>query len=63
MVRDDVYRPHTFEEVAALVTPAEVAAPRQNQDKLYGIWWFKRRDRKERQVVEVGENESGALPA
>jgi hypothetical protein len=62
MVRDDVYRPHTFEEVAALVTPAEVAA-RQNQDKLYGIWWFKRRDRKERQVVEVGENESGALPA
>jgi site-specific DNA recombinase len=54
MVRDDVYRPHTFEEVAAMVNP-EVSA-RLDQDKLYGIWWFNRRDRKEHQVAEVGEN-------
>ncbi len=54
MVRDDVYRAHTFEEVAAMVTP-EVSA-RLDQDKLYGIWWFNRRQRKDRQVAEVGEN-------
>jgi len=35
MVRDDVYRPHTFEEVAAMVTP-EVSS-RLDKDKLYGI--------------------------
>ena len=54
MVRDDVYRPHTFEEVAAVVTP-EVSA-RLDRSRLYGIWWFNRRDRKERQVAEVDEN-------
>jgi site-specific DNA recombinase len=54
MVRDDVYRPHTFEEVAAMVTP-EVSA-RLDRSRLYGIWWFNRRARKERQVAEVDEN-------
>jgi hypothetical protein len=54
VVRDDVYRPHTFEEVAAMVTP-EVSA-RLDQGRLYGIWWFNRRGRKERQVAEVDEN-------
>src|SRR5918995_216046 len=36
-VLDDVYRPHTFQEVAALVAP-EVAA-RLDPDGFYGIWW------------------------
>lgn len=54
MASDDVYRPHTFEYVAAMVTP-EVSA-RLDRSRLYGIWWFNRRARKERQVAEVGEN-------
>jgi site-specific DNA recombinase len=40
-ILDDVYRPHTYEETAALVSP-EVAA-RLDSKKSYGIWWFNRR--------------------
>src|SRR5215217_8727851 len=54
MIRDDVYKPHTFEEVAGLVAP-DVSA-RLDQGRLYGIWWFNRRKREERQVAEAGEN-------
>jgi site-specific DNA recombinase len=39
-VLDDVYKPHTPEEVAELVSP-EVAA-RLDRDRCYGIWWFNR---------------------
>ncbi len=49
-IRDDVYRPHTFEEVTAAVTP-EVAA-RLDPDKSYGLWWFNRLGHKVRQVSE-----------
>jgi hypothetical protein len=38
----DVFKPHTFEEVAALVSP-QVAA-RLDPDRLYGIWWYNRRE-------------------
>ncbi len=38
---DDLYKPHTFEEVSALVSP-EVAA-RVDPEKRYGVWWFNRR--------------------
>ena len=54
MIRDDVYRPHTFEEVEGMVTP--VVSARLDRGRLYGIWWFNRRDRKERQVAEDSEN-------
>ena len=37
-----------------MVTP-EVSA-RLDRSRLYGIWWFNRRARKERQVAEVDEN-------
>lgn len=40
-ILDDVYRPHTYEEIAALVSP-EVAA-KLSPDACYGIWWFNRR--------------------
>jgi site-specific DNA recombinase len=40
-VFDDVYRPHSFEEVAYLVSP-EVAA-RLDPSKNYGVWWYNRR--------------------
>jgi Recombinase zinc beta ribbon domain len=41
MVFNDVYRPHSFEEVKDRAPP-EVAA-RSNSDKRYGIWWYNRR--------------------
>ena len=51
-VLDDVYKPHTFQEVAALVTP-EVAA-RLDPDGLYGVWWFNRRRTTATQVAVTG---------
>ena len=51
-IRDDVYRPHTFEEIKRVVT-SEVAAtldPSLN----YGIWWFNRRRTETKQVSEMG---------
>jgi site-specific DNA recombinase len=53
-IRDDVYRPHSFEEVKAVVTP-EVAA-RLDPDRSYGLWWFNRLGHKVRQVSEPGSN-------
>jgi site-specific DNA recombinase len=41
MVFNDVYRPHSFEEVKDRVPP-EVAA-RLDPGKRYGIWWYNRR--------------------
>src|ERR671917_1578863 len=35
---DDVYKPHTFEEIEELVAP-EVAA-RLDPEKSYGVWWY-----------------------
>jgi site-specific DNA recombinase len=51
-IKDDVYRSHTFEEVAALVSP-EVAA-RLDPKKRYGIWWFNRRRYASKQVAVGG---------
>jgi site-specific DNA recombinase len=48
IVGDDVYRPHTFDEISALVKP-EVTS-RLDPDKGYGIWWFNRRRSKTTQV-------------
>jgi site-specific DNA recombinase len=53
-IRDDVFRPHTYEEVAALVTP-EVAT-RLDPKKRYGIWWFNRQRVSTKQVSETLEN-------
>jgi hypothetical protein len=50
VIQDDVYRPHTFEEVETLVTP-EVAA-RLDPYKSYGIWWFNRKRHTSKQVAE-----------
>jgi len=54
MIRDDVYRPHTFEEVAEMVAP-EVSM-RLDRDRCYGIWCLNRRRRVEKQVVEIEES-------
>ena len=52
-VLDDVYRPHSFEEVTAVVSP-EVAG-RLDPAKSYGLWWFNRRKMTSRQVSEASE--------
>jgi site-specific DNA recombinase len=49
-----VYRPHTYEEVKALVSPD--VALRLDPDKRYGIWWFNRRRRKRTRVSDSGPN-------
>ena len=58
-VFDDLYRPHTFEEVEAVVSP-EVAA-RLDKTKLYGLWWFNRlkTKTKTKTVSEPSENGDG----
>jgi hypothetical protein len=53
-ILDDVYRPHTYEEIKALVSP-EVAA-RLDGEQLYGIWWYNRLRVRTRQVSEPSEN-------
>jgi site-specific DNA recombinase len=47
---DDVYKPHSFEEVAALISP-EVAA-RLDPSKSYGVWWYNRRRAKRTRVPQ-----------
>jgi hypothetical protein len=53
-ILDDVYKPHSYEEVAELVSP-EVAA-QLDPEKRYGIWWFNRRRKRTRQVCVASEN-------
>ena len=52
-IRDDVYKPHAFEEVEVVVSPE--AAARLDPDKRYGIWWFNRRGLRIKQVSEPSE--------
>ena len=54
ILKDDVYRAHTHEEVSALVSP-EVAA-RLEPAKLYGVYWFNTKRRTQTQVAETGPN-------
>src|SRR5215204_3344534 len=51
-IRDDVYRSHSYEEVAELVSP-DVAA-RLDPKKRYGIWYFNRRPYVTKQVSVNG---------
>ena len=53
-ISDDVYRPHTYQEIEKLVSP-EVAAG-LDREKLYGIWWYNRLRVCTRQVSEPSEN-------
>ncbi|MDQ3925653.1 MAG: recombinase family protein, partial [Actinomycetota bacterium] len=54
IVLNDVYKPHTYDEVRKLTLP-EVAA-RLDPKKCYGIWWFNRRRSTRKQVAEYGPN-------
>jgi site-specific DNA recombinase len=54
-ILDDVYRPHTYDELKQLVSP-EVAA-RLDPNECYGVWWFNVRRITARQVAEAGSGE------
>jgi site-specific DNA recombinase len=54
LIANDIYRPHTFQEIACLVTP-EVAA-RLKPNERYGIQWFNRRKTSLSTVTEPDEN-------
>jgi DNA invertase Pin-like site-specific DNA recombinase len=54
MVLNDIYKPHTYEETAQLVS-AEVAATLDPTQE-YGIWWWNRSAKKTRQVSEPDGN-------
>ncbi len=49
LILNDLYRPHSYEEIAELVAP-EVAA-RLDPAKSYGIWWYNRRSVKKKQSL------------
>ena len=51
-ITDDVYRPHTFNEISDLVTP-QVAA-HLDPDELYGVWWYNRKRVHRSQTSEPG---------
>ena len=53
-ILDDVYKPHTFDEISALVAP-EVAV-HLDPERFYGVWWFNRRRANTDQVSEAGPN-------
>ena len=52
-VLDDVYKPHTFDEVKAVVSP--VVASRLDPNDSYELWWFNRRGLKITPVSEPSE--------
>ncbi|MBA2442635.1 MAG: recombinase family protein [Rubrobacter sp.] len=52
LVLDDVYKPHSVEEIESLVSP-EVAA-KLDRTKSYGIWWYGKNRWTETQVLEDG---------
>ncbi len=47
---DDVYKPHSFEEVASLVS-AQVAS-RLDPERSYGVWWYNRRAAQRTRVLD-----------
>ena len=54
IVYNDAYRPHTFEEISALLAP-EVAAT-LDPDKEYGVQWYNRQRVTERTISESDGN-------
>ena len=58
-VLDDVYKPHSPEEVAELVSP-EVAA-RLDRGRHYGIWWFNRERWRRTKVSEPSPTGEGRV--
>jgi len=56
---DDVYKPHTRDEITAMVDAGQMSAAVAaglDPNERYGIWWFNRRRTKRTQVSELGPN-------
>jgi site-specific DNA recombinase len=54
---EDVYKPHTHEEIMAMVEAGQMSAAvaaTLDPRKSYGIWWFNRRRTRRTQVSELG---------
>jgi site-specific DNA recombinase len=58
-ILDDLYRPHTFEEISELVS-SQVAA-RLDPERLYGVWYYNRKRVKFSQVSEAGPDGAGRV--
>jgi hypothetical protein len=56
MVLNDLYKPHTYDEIAPLLS-SEVAAT-LDPNKLYGIWWYNRRNVSKNYESETDGNSS-----
>jgi site-specific DNA recombinase len=56
LVLDDAYKPHTHEEIAALVSPD--VAHRLNERARYGVYYYNQRRKKRRRVSTVGPDGS-----
>jgi site-specific DNA recombinase len=54
IITEDVYKPHTYDEVKQLVAPQVVA--RLDPVKLYGIWWYNRRRKTQKTVAETAQD-------
>jgi site-specific DNA recombinase len=54
IVLSDLYKPHSYEEIAAMVSP-EVAS-RLDPSKHFGIWWFNRERITRTYVSKMGTN-------
>jgi hypothetical protein len=54
IIWDDVYKPHTHNEIKAMIAP-EVAA-RLDPDESYGVWWYNRTKTNARQISLNGAN-------
>ena len=57
IVDNDAYRPHTFEEISALLAPGAAAA--LDPDKEYGVQWYNRQRVTERTIFEPDVNGGG----
>jgi site-specific DNA recombinase len=58
-ISEDVYKPHTRDEIMAMVDAGQMSASvatSLDPNKRYGIWWFNRRRTRRTQVSEVGSD-------
>jgi site-specific DNA recombinase len=58
-ISEDVYKPHTRDEIMAMVDAGQMSAAVAaglDPNKSYGIWWFNRRRTRRTQVSEMGSN-------
>ena len=53
-ISDDVYKPHTYQQMGELVAPEVLT--RLDSERCYGVWWFNRRKTKTTQTSVIGHD-------